>query len=231
EGVAHGARVGERAEVTLPLRARAAVEGEPREAVLVAQMDRGKALVIAQHDVEAWLVRLDEVVLEQQRLGLGVGDRDLDGRDLLHERLHLGIDVARGEVRAHAILQAPRLADIEQLLLRPEHAIDAGALGERCEERLVIEHPGLPTRPRAPPARAVRRARRRAPLPRGTWPQSGAGSGCCSDCSDRSPAWSGPRSVGVRARARKDSPSAAGRAPGAPPRAPRVRGPGAPAPG
>ena len=78
ERVAHRAGIGERTEVALPGAARPAVEGEAREAMLVAQLDVGKALVIAQDDVEARLVRLDEVVLEQQRLGLRVGDRDLD---------------------------------------------------------------------------------------------------------------------------------------------------------
>ena len=33
---------------------------------------------------------LDEVVFEQQRLGLGVGDRDLDAGDLLNQRLDFG---------------------------------------------------------------------------------------------------------------------------------------------
>ena len=57
---------------------------------------------------------LDEVVLEQQRLGLGIGDRDLDARDVPDQRLHLRIDVAREEVIADAVAQAARLAHVQQ---------------------------------------------------------------------------------------------------------------------
>ena len=75
----------------------------------------GKALVVAQHDVEARLVRLDEVVFEQQRLGLGVRDRDFDAAIWLTSAWTFGIDVARGEIAADAVLQAARLADVQQL--------------------------------------------------------------------------------------------------------------------
>ena len=58
---------------------------------------------------------LDEVVFEQQRLGLGVGDRDLDARDVADQRLHFRIDIAGEEVVADAVAQAARLADVQQL--------------------------------------------------------------------------------------------------------------------
>jgi hypothetical protein len=93
-------------------------------------MNVGEALVIAQHHVEARLVRLDEVVLEQQRLGLGVRDRDFDGGDLRDQRLYLGIDVPGGEVGADAVLKAARLADVEELVLRSEHAVHPRAARE-----------------------------------------------------------------------------------------------------
>ena len=85
----------------------------------------------------------DEVVFEQQRLGLGIRHRDFDGGDLLHERLHLGIDVAGGEIGADAISQALRLADVQQLVLGTEHAVHAGALRERCRVFLMIECLGV----------------------------------------------------------------------------------------
>ena len=85
----------------------------------------GKALVVAQHDVVARLVLLDEVVFEQQRLGLGVGERDLDARDVPDQRLHLGVDVAGEEVVADAVAQVARLAHVQQLgltlLVRAEY--------------------------------------------------------------------------------------------------------------
>ena len=61
--------------------ARAAVEGEPRKLVR-GQVHVGKALVVAQDDVEARPVALDEVVLEQQRLGFRIRHRDFDVRRL-----------------------------------------------------------------------------------------------------------------------------------------------------
>src|SRR6185312_2870250 len=85
ERVAHRPGARERSEVASGRAARAAVEGEPRELVIDAELHVREALVVAQYDVEARLVRLDEVVFEKQRLGLGVGDPDLDVLDLLHQ--------------------------------------------------------------------------------------------------------------------------------------------------
>ena len=58
---------------------------------------------------------LDEVVLEQQRFGLGVRQRDFDARDVADQRLDLRIDVAREEIIADTVAQAAGLADVQQL--------------------------------------------------------------------------------------------------------------------
>ncbi len=167
ERLAHRAGVRKRPEIASRRAARAAVELQPRELVLHVQVDVGEALVVAQHDVEARLVRLDEVVLEQQRLGFGVGDRDLDGTDLRHQRLHLRVDVAGGEVGADPVLETARLADVQQLLAGAEHAVHAGAPRQCGDVFLRIKHAqAVASVILAAAARAARRARRRAPPPR-----------------------------------------------------------------
>ena len=66
----------------VPVRAAAwpAVERDPRVLVRRGELDVGKALVVAQLHVVARPVPLDEVRLEQQRLGRRGRDRDLDPR-------------------------------------------------------------------------------------------------------------------------------------------------------
>ena len=55
--------------------AHAAVLGELRPFGVAADDDVGERLVVAQQHVEARPEALDQVVLEQQRLGLAAGDR------------------------------------------------------------------------------------------------------------------------------------------------------------
>src|SRR5438445_641520 len=96
--------------------------------------DARVALVVGEADVEAGLVLLDEVVLEQQRLSL-VGDDDrLKVGDLAHQRGVLGARVRVGaEVARHARSQALRLADIEDLARGALPEIHAGLVGEGFE--------------------------------------------------------------------------------------------------
>src|SRR5689334_16081888 len=79
---------------------------------------------------------LDEVVLEQQRFGLGVGDGDFDVGDLLDERRDPRFHLARTEVRAHTVLEAARLADVQDLAFAAVHAIDAGPARQRRHQTL-----------------------------------------------------------------------------------------------
>src|SRR5437879_6579550 len=188
--IAHRAGTREGTEVASGGALRAAVELEPRKLVLHVEVNVGKALVVAQHHVEARLVRLDQVVLEQQRLGLGVGHRDLDALDLCGERLHLGIDIPRGEVSPDAVPEAAGLADVEELVPGAEHAVHARPPGKRRDEFLGVElahgrkrgsplhgadaltpRPGESAGPREPGGpRAHRRAR---PSPGNSAPWSG----------------------------------------------------------
>src|SRR5262245_63805381 len=58
---------------------------------------------------------LDEVVLEQQRLALGAGNRDLDRADLGEHHLDPRARRLLLEVRPDALLQVARLADVKRL--------------------------------------------------------------------------------------------------------------------
>ena len=130
--------------------------------MLHVQVDVREALVVAQHHVEARLVSLDEVVLEQQRLGVGVGDGDFDGADLRHQRLHLGVDVAGGEVGADPVPEIARLADVQQLLPRAEHAVHAGAARQRGDVFLRIKRAQAVASVILPPAGSPARSQARA---------------------------------------------------------------------
>ena len=61
-------------------------------------MQIGEALIIAQHNVEARPMLLDEVVLEEQRLGIRVGDRYFHVYRFGDQRLDFGLDIARLKV-------------------------------------------------------------------------------------------------------------------------------------
>ena len=73
EGAKHRAGARERAEIVAGQAARAAMLDEPRRRMTGADQDIGEALVVAQCDVVARLELLDEIGLEQQRLGVRLG--------------------------------------------------------------------------------------------------------------------------------------------------------------
>ena len=79
-------------------------EVDAREVLVEADGDVGVRLVVAQPDVEARPVLLDEVLLREERLGLRVDDERLD---VVDERAQLG---AAGEVRRDALADRLRLA-------------------------------------------------------------------------------------------------------------------------
>ena len=58
-------------------------EVDARELLVEADPDVGIGLVVAQADVEPRPVALDELLLGEQRLGLGLGDEEVDRGDLV----------------------------------------------------------------------------------------------------------------------------------------------------
>jgi hypothetical protein len=104
-----------------------------RKPVRAADQDIRKAFVVAQKHVVLRLELLDEVLLQQQRLGFG------PRRQEHHRR---GFPDHPGDARAvsgglgvgrHPLFQRPRLADIEHSALRIEHAVDTRRVVELTE--------------------------------------------------------------------------------------------------
>src|SRR5690606_17875794 len=136
--LAHRGHARIRAEVAPRDAARSAVQGQPRPRFLGDQ-HAGIALVVAQQHVVARPPRLDQPVLQQQRLGLGAGDRDLHARDLGQHgdrprRLWGG-----AEVGGDALFQRARLAHVEHALVAGDHAVDARRGAQSAGEGLAVE--------------------------------------------------------------------------------------------
>ncbi len=91
-------------------------------------------LVVPEDDVELRPVLLDQVVLEDQRLGLGIRHRDLDFRDKLHHGSRLYRVVAASEVARDAFLQISCLADVKDLVLCVEHPVHTGTVRQAPQE-------------------------------------------------------------------------------------------------
>ena len=77
---------------------------------------------------------LDQVVLEQQRLGLAAGDRELHGPRRRHHADQACRQARRLGVGPYAAPQRAGLADIENLAVAGDHAIDAGLARQRVDE-------------------------------------------------------------------------------------------------
>ena len=149
-----GARV--RTEVAAAGALAPAVQRQAGKPVAAGQVDVRIRLVVAQQDIERRLVRLDEVLLQQQRVGLGGGDGDLHVTDAHHQRLGLGIQPRVAKVAAEAIAQVPRLAHVEQFAGSIVHLVHAAAIGHRGEKGGRVEF--VTHRP-APPVRFPARSR------------------------------------------------------------------------
>ena len=126
QGAEHRAGAGERPEIVAGEIARAAMLDQPRRRMAGAYEDIGEALVVAQRDVVAGLELLDEVGLEQQRLGVRFGGDEHHRMGLRHHPRDAGRLALGGHIGGDALLDRARLADIEHLALGPDHAIDAG---------------------------------------------------------------------------------------------------------
>ena len=124
---------------------------QPRRGMAGADQDVREALVVAQRDVVAGLQLLDEIGLEQQRLGVRFGGDEHHRAGLRHHARDAAWLALRRHIGGDALLDRARLADIEHLALGPHHAIDAGS-----ERGVAPEGPD-----RLGAARHARRLRRR----------------------------------------------------------------------
>ncbi len=90
-----------------------------------SQLEVGVALVVAKKNIEPGMLRLDEVVFEQERLGFRAHHGRLQARHLGHHVGGAGAGNAFLEVSRYALLEIARLADVEQRALGVVVAVDA----------------------------------------------------------------------------------------------------------
>jgi len=117
--------------------------GDLRGVVIPRDQNIGEGFVVAHQHVEARLQLLDEIGLEQQRVGLGL-DRDEHhvGRRGDHpgDAVHMAGEAG---VARHALSHVLGLADIEHLAVGGDHPIDAGPLGAFFQWLLISATPRL----------------------------------------------------------------------------------------
>ena len=173
DGLAHGPGVRVGTEVPDARAPRSAVKDEAGKGRLLREMDPRIALVVAQDDVVARPVLLDQVVLEEQRFGLGMGDGHFHRGGARQESPPLLVPRTTPQPGGEAPSEVARLADVEDPLVAVDHPVDASPARHRLEKgagvetgRRVVEHdkrilataprkvvrtpPGGRCRPRAP---------------------------------------------------------------------------------
>lgn len=136
--LAHRPYVGERAEILVGAVRGPAVVGDAGEGV-AADLQVGIGLVVAEQDVVARRQRLDQVVFQQQGLGLGPRHGDLDAR---HPGQHMRDARAAHlllEIRRHPLLQIPGLADVHHLAFGVDVPVHAGQVRKLRQEGLDVE--------------------------------------------------------------------------------------------
>ena len=132
-------RRGVRTEVAAAVGRQLAGPLDPREVVGQGDLDVRVALVVLEPDVEARLVALDEVGLEEQRLADRVDLGDLDVDDPIDDLADAMVSAVAGDlllpVAADAVAQALGLADVQDVAPGVLHQVHAGAVRESVERR------------------------------------------------------------------------------------------------
>ena len=127
---------GIRPEIEGPVRTEAAHEPQGRKLLLQVQAQAEIILIVPQHDIVAGLVLLDEVALQDQGLPAAGGDEKVHPGHLLQHQGGLGVvPVRRLEIRADAVPQIDRLADIDDLAGRVFEQVDAAGAGHLAQGR------------------------------------------------------------------------------------------------
>ena len=78
-------------------------------------------------------------MLEDQRLGLGVGDGDLDIGDLSHQGAGLDAVDVGAKVGGEPLFQILGLAHVDHGATAVIHAVDATLMGDGAQKRLAVE--------------------------------------------------------------------------------------------
>ena len=132
ERLADRVRVRVRAEVADALALRAAQHHRPGPVLVERDREVRVALVVLQADVEAGLVPLDEVELQEEGLDLVLGDDPLDRlRGADHLAGALGEQLGLQEVVREAAAEALGLPDVDDPALAVEELVRPGRVGDR----------------------------------------------------------------------------------------------------
>ena len=122
----------------LAILARAAMQRQARERVRT-EVDIGITLVIAQQNVVLRQMRLDQIILKNQRLGLAVRNCRINIHHLPHQYPRFAAHAAFAEIARQAAAQILCLADIQHRAVAVAHLIDARQGGDVAEKRLRVE--------------------------------------------------------------------------------------------
>jgi hypothetical protein len=116
---------------------------DAREIMVGAQQDEGETFVVAQQDIIGWAITLDQLRLEQQRLCLAVrGDDRHAARQRDHPPQPVGQPINL-RVVGDAVLECPRLSDIEHIAARIMHPVHAGFGWQRLQHIADSRHPAF----------------------------------------------------------------------------------------
>ena len=129
---------GERAEVAARVLPQAAMLLDLRKAMVAGDDDVREALVVAQQHVVARLQLLDQVLLEQQRLGLGLRGQEHHRRRGADHSPYARVGPDRLGIGRHPLPEVAGLADVEHVAAGVEHPIDPGPLVEAFQ--IVADH-------------------------------------------------------------------------------------------
>ncbi len=136
ERLAHRGGGIERPEVARPVLLHPPGHHQPRELLVGRELEERIVLVVAEDDVVAGPVLLDQRGLEDHRLELVGGDDVLEVPDVADEGVGLGIAGAGLlEVRADTAPQRGRLADVDDLALGVLVEVDPGPVRDLFELR------------------------------------------------------------------------------------------------
>ena len=123
----------ERAEIIALAAAPAAVLEHPRKSVVAGDQNHRKRLVVAQEDIVAGRVSLDQIGFQQERFGLGVGGEELHRSRACHHAANSIGKPGQSGVAHHPFFQVLRLAHVEDVAAGVDHAIDTGDIGQSLE--------------------------------------------------------------------------------------------------
>ena len=130
--LAHGVGGGKWAIVAAAVPLHAPNDADLGEILVPVQLDVGVGFVVLEPHVEPRPVALDQLIFQDQRFQLGVGDDPFQVGDLAHQPPRLGIPVGL-EVRADAVAQHHRLADVDHLPVGRMVEVDPRPLGQGVE--------------------------------------------------------------------------------------------------